>query len=117
MGDSSAQEGLEGERLAFQLRQREARVFWSERCFWYCVDKKNDESPLPEGWTMSPETQCCTGQGGTRCVRAAQREGSEANPEVWELQERGEGRKRVRLGWCDGEAGGSLRRVEAQNWA
>lgn len=99
MGDPSVREGLEGEHLAFQLRQREARVFWSERSFWYCVDKKNDESPLPEGRTMSPETQCCTGQGGQDVSELPQREGSEADPEVWELQERGEGRKRARVGW------------------
>lgn len=26
--------------------------------------REKDESPLPEGWVVSPETQCCAGQGG-----------------------------------------------------
>lgn len=55
---------------------------------------------------MSPETQCCTGQGGQDVSELPQREGSEADPEVWELQERGEGRKRARVGWRVARWGG-----------
>lgn len=75
--------------------------------------EKNDEHVLTEGQTMSPEAQCCMGQDqGTRCVRAAQREVSEANAEVCKLQEGGEWGKRAWVRWFDGEAGRTLRRVD-----
>lgn len=70
--------------------------------------RKKDESSPPKGWAVSPETQCCTGEGEGDHVSELCRkrvwdcDPSEdpvgrqivethgaANPEVWELQEKG----------------------------